>query len=920
MSYTVNGAEFDSEPRPGQCLRTFVRALGFHGVKKGCDAGDCGACTVWLDGLPVHSCITPAIRAQGHEVTTIEGLGTPDNLHPMQRQFRDAPGFQCGFCTAGMIMTAATFTDDQKQDLPRAFKGNLCRCTGYRAIEDAVNGVVGIEAAKPGEAVGTSVGAPAATGVVTGTVEFTMDTEMEGMLHLKVLHSPHAHARIVAIDKSAALAVPAVVRVYTFEDVPKKRYSTAIHTDHLVDPDDTYMLDNVVRFVGQRVVAVLAESISAAEEGCRAVVVEYEMLPAVFDPEEAMTDGAPQLHTYDDPFAHDKKRNILLELHGEIGDVEAGFAEADVIHQATYFSPRVQHAHLETHGSIAWMENGRLNVRTASQSPSIAKLKLAHLFSLRPDQLRVFCKRVGGGFGGKQELISEDLPALATLDTGRPVSWEFSRTEEFTTASPRHPMKVTVKLGAKADGTLTAFQYRNVSNTGAYGNHGGETLFAAAAAIALYRCPTKKFDGWSVYTNTVPSGALRGYGMTQPGYAVECAIHELAVKLGMDPAALRRHNVVRPGDRLLAIGDHADDVEFTEDGITECIDLVDEALRCDNSGGDLGDDWLVGAGAATSLHETAPPTDHISDAWATLGDDGTYEIAVGTVEFGEGTSTVHVQIAATNLGTTPSRIRLVQSDTDRTGFDTGAFASAGMFVAGNAVNYASSALRKRMLGFAAAHVGVDVADCSMDDDGIVCADTRLTLAELLEAGRARGVRFAEARKAFGSPRSVTSNTHGFRIAVHRVTGEIRVLYSVHAADAGVVINHAQAHGQVEGGVAMGLGFALTENFHVDAAGVMVNPNLRNYRIPTFADVPRTEILWVKSSDSVGPMKAKGMAECCINPIAPALANALEDATGVRFRDLPFSPERIYERIYVRHGAATPAERGVDGALEPERAR
>jgi putative selenate reductase molybdopterin-binding subunit len=896
MTYTVNGKAFDDEPRPGQCLRTFVRSLGWHGVKKGCDAGDCGACTVWLDGVPVHSCITPAFRADGHEVTTIEGLGSPEHLHPLQRQFRDAPGFQCGFCTAGMIMTSATFTDEQKQDLPRALKGNLCRCTGYRAIEDAINGVAAIEEALPGQAVGTSVGAPAATGVVTGTAEFTMDTAMEGMLHIKVLHSPHAHARIVSIDKTAALAVPGVHRVYTWKDVPRKRYSTAIHTDHLVDPDDTYILDNVVRFAGQRVVAVLADSVSAADEGCRKVVVEYDVLPAVFDPEEAMTDGAPQLHSYDDPFAHDKDHNILLELHGEIGDVEAGFAQADVIHEGTYFSPQVQHAHLETHGSIAWMEDGRLNVRTASQSPSIAKGKLAHLFSLRPDQLRVFCMRVGGGFGGKQELISEDLPALATLDTGRPVCWEYTREEEFTTASPRHPMKVTVRLGAKADGTLTAFGYRNVSNTGAYGNHGGETLFAAGAAIALYRCPNKKFDAWSVYTNTVPSGALRGYGMTQPAFAVESAIHELALKLDMDPAELRRRNVIRPGDSILSIGDHADDVAFTEDGITECIDLVDEAMRCNNSGAGLGDDWLIGNGAATSMHETAPPTDHISDAWATLRDDCTYEIAVGTVEFGEGTSTAHVQIAATQLGTTPSRIRLVQSDTDRTGFDTGAFASAGLFVAGNAVNNASTALRDRILGFAAAHTGSDIADCAMDDDGVVCGDRRLTLTELVEAARERGIRFTEARKAYGSPRSVTSNTHGFRIAVHRVTGEIRILYSVQATDAGVIINPAQVRGQVEGGVAMGIGFTLTENFHVDDNGVMVNPNLRNYRIPTFADVPRTEVLLVKSTDSVGPMKSKGMPECCINPVAPALANALHDATGVRYRDLPLTPERIYARL------------------------
>ncbi|WP_116101397.1 molybdopterin cofactor-binding domain-containing protein [Rhodococcus globerulus] len=896
MSYVVNGRIFSEQPFAGQCLRTFLRTLGHHGVKKGCDGGDCGACTVWLDGAPIHSCITPAFRAEGREVTTIEGLGTPENLHPMQAQFRDAPGFQCGFCTAGMIMTAAALTDDQKDDLPRALKGNLCRCTGYRAIEDAVNGVSAIEVALPGQAVGTSVGAPAATDIVTGRAEFTMDTTIDtstgGMLHLKVLHSPHAHARIASIDTAAALAVPGVHRVYTWKDVPRKRFTTAIHTDHLVDPDDTYILDNVVRFVGQRVVAVLAESIAAAEEGRRRVVVEYEVLPAVFDPEEAMADGAPPLHGSDDPFVRDPEHNILLEIHGHVGDVDAGFAAADVIHEGTYFSPRVQHAHLETHGSIAWMEDERLHVRTSSQSPSIAKVKLSHLFDLRPDQLRVFCKRVGGGFGGKQEVITEDLVALATLDTGRPVSLEFTREEEFTTASPRHPMKLTIKLGATADGTLTAFQYRNISNTGAYGNHGGETLFAGGAAVSLYRCANKKFDAYSVYTNNVPSGALRGYGMTQPAFAVESAMTELALALNMDPLELRRRNIVRPGDSLVALEDGPDDVIFTEDGLGQCIDLVDSALDR-TPVPSLGEDWLIGTGTASSLHETAPPTEHISEAWLTLGDDCMYELAIGTVEFGEGTSTAHVQIAANQLGTTPSRVRIIQSDTDRTGFDTGAFASAGLFVAGNAVLRASNALRDRLLAFAAHHTGVAVDQCSMDDDKIVCASTRLTLQEVLDAARQRGIRFTVARKAYGSPRSVVSNTHGFRIAVHRITGEIRILSSVHATDAGVIINPAQVRGQIEGGVAQGIGFALTENFHVDAAGAMMNPNLRNYRIPTYADVPRTEVILVDSADSVGPLRSKGMAECCINPVAPALANAVHNATGTRFRSLPLTPERIY---------------------------
>lgn len=908
ISFHVNGKTFSQEPAAGQCLRTFLRELGWFGVKKGCDQGDCGACTVWLNGTPVHSCLTPAFRAAGQEVTTIEGLATDGELHPMQQAFLDAPGFQCGFCTAGMIMTSATLTVRQLDDLPRVLKGNLCRCTGYHAIEDAIRGHASVTVDEPGAACGANVVAPAGRDVVTGHARYTLDTEVAGLLHLKLVRSPHAHARVISIDKTAALAIPGVHDVFTWEDVPRKLYTTAIHDDFRVDPNDTYMLDNVVRFVGQRVVALLAESEAAAEAGCRAVTIEYEVLPAVFDPEEAMRAGAPAVHDRgEDDFIRQPERNILLDVHGDIGDVEAGFAEADVIHEAAYSTHRAQHAHLETHGSIAWVDDDkRLNVRTSSQSPFIARDKLSYLFGISIGSVRVFCERMGGGFGGKQEVLTEDLCALAALKTGRPVKLEFTREEEFVGTSTRHPMRTEIKLGALRDGTLTAMKLRIVSNTGAYGNHGAETLYhGCSESVAVYRCPNKKIDAYAVYTNTVPSGAIRGYGLTQTVFAVESAMDELAQSLNLSPFELRRRNMVRPGDAMIALGDEPSDGEFGSYGLDQCLDLVEAALARGNGvAPPSGDDWLVGEGMAIAMHDTAPPTEHRSEARISLLEDGTYQLATGTAEFGNGTTTQHAQIVATVLGTTTARVGIVQSDTDRTGYDTGAFASTGTFVAGKAVLLAAEALRAHLLEFAAAQAGFGSEQCRLEADAVVCGEARTTLADLYAAAERSGHALHAARKAYGSPRSVAFNCHGFRVAVHRVTGEVMILQSAQAADAGTVINPMQCRGQVEGAVSQGLGWTLYEKMVIDADGKLVNPSFRNYRIPAFADIPRTEVYFADTHDSIGPLGAKGMGECPINPVAPALASAVADATGIRFRDLPLTPDRIYQPIYERHGAVS----------------
>jgi len=874
--------------------------MGWFGVKKGCDAGDCGACTVWLDGVPVHRCLIPAFRADGHKVTTIEGLAQNGELHPMQRAFMQAAGFQCGFCTAGMIMTAASLNEEDIKDLPRVLKGNLCRCTGYHAIEDAIHGVKAVEEDIPGKSCGAGLLAPAAEGIVTGKVRYTLDTEIEGLLHLKLARSPHAHARITAIRKDAALAVPGVRGVYTWEDVPQLLYTSATHDDYHVDPNDTYLLDKVVRFVGQRVAAVVAESEGAAEEGCRKLEIDYELLPAVFDPEKAMSAGAPIIH---DKGAESRIRrpgqNILLEIHGNVGDVEAGFKEADAIHEGTYTTHRVQHAHLETHCSITWLDQDRLNVRTSSQTPYITKQKLCYLFNLMPDSVRVFCERVGGGFGGKQEVLTEDICAFATLKTGRPVKLEFTREEQFIASTTRHPMSVRMKVGARRDGRLTAMQLRVVSNTGAYGNHGGETLYAACGeAVAVYRCPNKKVDGYSVYTNMLPAGAIRGYGMTQTIFAVECAMDELARALKMDPFEFRRLNVVKPDDQMIAESEAATDTEFGSYGLDQCLDLVQAALTRGNGVKRPDGDWLEGQGMAISMHGAVPPTEHRSEARLGLGEDGNYHLAIGTAEFGNGTTTVHRQIVSSVLNSTASRVQVIQSDTDRTGYDTGAFASAGTVVAGNAVRLAAEALRERMLSFASKNYAVGRDACRLEHDAIFYNDTRVSLADLFEASRKAGRLLEVVRKSYGTPRSITFQVQGFRIAVNRTTGEIVILQSVHGADGGVIINPMQCKAQIEGSVAQGLGWSLQEKMVFDDRGRMLNPTFRNYRIPAYADVPqRTEIYFANTHDAFGPLGAKSMSEAPIYPIAPALANALTNATGVRFYDSSMTPDRIYRRIF-----------------------
>ena len=882
----VNGTDVTTTPRPGQCLRTYLREHGNVEVKKGCDSGDCGACSVIVDGRVQHSCLVPAFRATGAEVTTVAGLGTAEEPHPLQERFVGAGGFQCGFCTAGMIVTASTFDAADIDDLESSLKGNLCRCTGYRPIRAAI-----ADAAPDATRDPRSVPAPAGPAITTGAERYTMDEIPTDAGHVAVLGSPHPHALITAIDITRAQALPGVRAVLTHHDDPGVAFSTARHRERVDDPDDSRVFDTRLRFVGQRVAAVVADDLDTARRAVDLVDVTYEVLPAVFDPVQALSEGAATVHgDKDGPASRiaDPTRNLVADLHGEVGDVDAAVAHARTSGGAAvhgvWQTARVQHAHLETHGTVGSLdEDGRYIIRSSSQVPFLVRDELCHIFGLSPDRVRVYAPRIGGAFGAKQELITEDLVLLAVIRTGRPVVYEMTRTDQFTMAPCRHPMRVEVTAAADASGTLTALAIYVVSDAGAYGNHSPGVMFhGCSESMALYRCANKRVDAQCAYTNNLPSGAFRGYGLGQVVFGIESALDDLARELGVDPFDFRRRNVVVPGDDFVTWEVEESDLEFGSYGLDQCLDLAQEALAAGatdpaRNGAELEGDpeWRIGSGMAPAMIATIPPRGHFADVRAELTVDGRYVVSVGTAEFGNGTTTVHTQIASDALGVRPESIVVRQGDTDVVTYDTGAFGSAGTVVAGAALQRACVDLRAAVVA-AARHNGVDA------DDPVA-------------VGRATGGLSAAGRHE-GTPRSVAFNVHAFRVAVHLPTGRVRILQSIQSADAGVVLNPAQCRGQVEGGATQAIGSALFEQMLLDD-GVVTTRVFRNYHIPRLSDAPETEVFFADTYDRLGPSGAKSMSESPYNPVAPALANAIRDAIGVRVHELPMNPARVWAALH-----------------------
>ena len=428
---------------------------------------------------------------------------------------------------------------------------------------------------------------------------------------------------------------------------------------------------------------------------------------------------------------------------------------------------------------------------------------------------------------------------------------------------------------------------------------------ACGECIAVYNAPNKKVDAVAAYTNTVPAGAFRGYGLPQTIFAVEAAIDELARKLGISPYEFRRRNVIKAGDPMISPPAAAhSDVLYGSYGLDQCLDLVERAMQAAAPAHGLSDDWLIGEGMAITMIDTVPPDGHIAEVSISMRQDGGFKLVVGTAEFGNGTSTVHRQIAATALATTVEQIRLLQSDTANGGHDTGAYGSTGTFVAGRATQNAAENLAGVLKDFAASIMRTESEQCKLQNDSVVCGHQSISFAELAATASAQGHDLVAAGNSAGTPRSVAFNVQGFRISVNKGTGEIRILKSVQAADAGRVVNPMQLRGQVEGGVAQSIGAALYEEMVIDSGGRIVNPKFRDYHLPSFADLPRTDVYFADTSDSIGPMGAKSMSESPYNPVAAALGNALKDATDIRFTATPFKPDRLFPALHAKYGAGS----------------
>jgi len=746
--------------------------------------------------------------------------------------------------------------------------------------------------------------------LVTGKPVFVADLQLPGMLHVKILGSPHAHAKIVSIDTSEAEAMAGVACVLTHENTPTTRHTTAGQGYPEPSPYDSRMFEDRVRFVGDRVAAVAADSEAIAEEALLAIRVEYEELPAVLSIDEAVADGAPVVHSEEDSTGiYDASKNIVADVDIDVGDVEAGFAESDEIVEFTCETQYAQHTPIETHVVMSYLDNDeRLVLRASTQVPFHVRRIVAQTLGIPMQRIRVIKPRIGGGFGTKQEVLLEDIAGLVTLRTGRPALLSLSRKEEFAASRTRHPMRVRVKLGAKRDGMLHAIEMEAISNTGAYGSHGLTVLAnTGSKTLPLYnKAPNAHFYGQAVYTNLPVGGAYRGYGATQGYFPLETAMDALAERLDLGPIELRSMNHIRLGEGspiFEKLGEGREGVSQTVKSceLPRCIEIgADRISWAEKRGKKRRDgEWVHGVGMSIMMQGSGIPLIDMAAATIKMNEDGSFNLLIGATDIGTGSDTILAQIAAEVLGVPLQRMLVTSSDTDFTPFDVGAYASSTTYVSGMAVQRAAEDVRDQIRRVAAPLLDAEAEGLELREEAVFGPDgENVSLARICERAMYETDQFQIAATASCVP---TESPPPFlanfaEVAVSTETGLVKVLHYVAAVDCGVAINPQLAEGQMEGALVNGIGYALSEEMLISSRGRVRNPSLFAYKIPGILDVPKLDVILVESYEPTGPMGAKSVGEIGINGPIPTIANAIYDAVDVRLTRTPFTPERVLKAL------------------------
>ncbi|MEN1761975.1 xanthine dehydrogenase family protein molybdopterin-binding subunit [Anoxynatronum sibiricum] len=751
--------------------------------------------------------------------------------------------------------------------------------------------------------------------LVTGKGVYTDDLTPRDALVVRVLRSPHAHARISRIDKTRAEKVPGVVCVLTHEDVIRKPFTRAGQSYPELSPHDKFLLDATVRHVGDDVAIVAAETLQAAEKAMKLIKVTYEPLPLVLDMETA--DSQPPIHPEPEilakaSFGFDPRRNIAGTVAFELGQVDEVMPDCDLVTTHTYRTQGQAQAMMETQRTFTYLDvYGRLVVVSSTQIPFHVRRILANALDLPASRIRVIKPRIGGGFGSKQTVHSEFYPALITMKTGRPAKIVYTRREVFRGTTSRHAMTFTITLGASRDGTLKAIDMNGIWDTGAYGEHAATTLGSAGKKVlTLYnRVEACRFQGKAVYTNHVPGGALRGYGVTQGIFALESAINELAHELGLDPAVVREKNMIRQGETTPLYN-------MVTKGAGEAPMLMDSCLleACVARGKELIE-WestyprqqmsstrVRGVGMAISQQGSGLPNIDMAAASLKLNDDGFFSLTLGSTDIGTGADTILTQIAAEALGVPMDRIVLYTADTDLTPFDSGAYASSTTYTTGNAILDAAAKMLAAIQKTGAAYFDTVEENIDFDGEQVIRRQPYETISLAEFSQKITYSVIHEQLSVTGSyvpKKAAPPFMAGFaQVEVDLETGQVTLEDFVGVVDCGTPINPMLAKVQAEGGIAQGIGLALYEEAAYTTSGKLIQDTFMQYKLPGRTDVGTIRVELLDGFDDTGPYGAKSIGEVVVNTVAPAITDAIYNACGVRIRELPATPEKVFLQLKV----------------------